>query len=114
MAEPGQSPDCHLGKSARGTILARVHKTVLMLLLLASGLRAALAAPTAMESAIAGRVLILDNSTVPLKTAKATLIVGPLTRTNGIYAGDFKVKVFPYFFKSGLPQGAGLRLQPDF
>src|SRR5271163_2163094 len=35
-----------------------------------------------------------------LTTARATLIIGPLTRTNGIYAGDFKVKVFPYFFKS--------------
>jgi len=100
MAGPGQSPDCHLGKSARGTILARVHKPVLLLWLLASGWGAALAAPMAMESAVTSRVLILENSTVPLKTAKATLIVGPLTRTNGIYAGDFKVKVFPYFFKS--------------
>ena len=45
-------------------------------------------------------VLILENSTMPLPTAKATLIIGPLTRTNGVYTGDFKVKVFPYFFKS--------------
>ena len=37
---------------------------------------------------------------MPLPAAKATLIVGPLTRTNGVYVGDFKVKVFPYFFKS--------------
>ena len=37
---------------------------------------------------------------MPLPTAKATLIVGPLTRTNNLYVGDFKVKIFPYFFKN--------------
>ena len=74
-------------------------KTVLFLLLLAASWEAAPAAPTATGSA-ASRVLLLENSTMPLPTAKATLIVGPLTRTNGFYVGDFKVKVFPYFFKS--------------
>ena len=73
-------------------------KTILCLLLLASSWGATQAALTAANSA--SRVLILENSTMPLPTAKATLIIGPLTRTNGIYAGDFKVKVFPYFFKS--------------
>jgi hypothetical protein len=73
-------------------------KTILCLLLLATGWGAtqAAAAPTSSAS----RVLILENSTMPLTTARATLIVGPLTRTNGVYAGDFKVKVFPYYFKS--------------
>jgi len=71
---------------------------VLSLLLLASGWCAAQSVPTATRSA--SRVLILENSTMPLATARATLIIGPLTRTNDIYAGDFKVKVFPYFFKS--------------
>jgi len=73
-------------------------KTILCLLLLASSWGAAQAAAPATNPA--GRVLILENSTMPLTTAKATLIVGPLTRTNGVYVGDFKVKVFPYFFKS--------------
>ena len=73
-------------------------KTILCLLLLASSWGAAQAAQTAANST--SRVLILENSIMPLPTAKATLIIGPLTRTNGIYAGDFKVKVFPYFFKS--------------
>jgi hypothetical protein len=74
-------------------------KTILcLLLLLASSWGAAHATLTAANSA--SRVLILENSTMPLPTARATLIIGPLTRTNGIYAGDFKVKVFPYFFKS--------------
>ena len=73
-------------------------KTILCLLLLASSWGAAQAAQTAANST--SRVLILENSTMPLPTAKATLIIGPLTRTNGIYAGDFKVKVFPSFVKS--------------
>jgi hypothetical protein len=75
-----------------------MHKTILCLLLLASGWCAAQAAPPPTNSA--SRVLILENSTMPLPTAKATLIIGPLTRTNGVYAGDFKLKIFPYFFKS--------------
>jgi len=71
---------------------------ILFLLLLASAGCAAQAAPAAAPSA--SRVLILENSTMPLPTAKATLIVGPLTRTNDLYVGDFKVTVFPFFFKS--------------
>jgi hypothetical protein len=77
-----------------------MRRTILFLLLLASSWCAIQAAPTATNSAAASRVLILENSTMPLTTAKATLIIGPLTRTNGVYVGDFKVKVFPYFFKS--------------
>ena len=73
-------------------------KTILWLLLLAFGWGAAQAAPPATNSA--SRVLMLEPSTMPLTTAKATLIVGPLTRTNGTFVGDFRVKVFPYFFKS--------------
>ena len=75
-----------------------MHKTILFLLLLLSAARAAQALPTDTNSA--SRVLLLDNSTMPLPAAKATLIIGPLTLTNGLYVGDFKVKVFPYFFKS--------------
>ncbi len=37
---------------------------------------------------------------MPLPAAKATLIIGPLTRTNGLYVGEFKLKIFPYFFKN--------------
>ncbi len=69
-----------------------------ILLLLASSWCAAQAAPT--ETNSASRVLIVENSTMPLTTAWATLIISPLTRTNGVYAGDFKVRVFPYFLKS--------------
>ena len=57
-----------------------------------------MAAPAATNSV--NRVLILESSVMRLTAAKATLIVGPLTRTNGVYVGDFKIKVFPYFFKN--------------
>jgi hypothetical protein len=73
-----------------------MYKTILLLLLLATGWCPALAAATNSPS----RVLILEDSTMALPTAKATLIIGPLTFTNGSYVGDFKVKVFPYFFKN--------------
>ena len=73
-------------------------KSVWFLLLLASSLvRGQSVGPA---SSPASRGLVLEKCTMPLTTATATLIVGPLARTNGIYAGDFKVKVFPYFFKS--------------
>jgi len=69
---------------------------------MASGCCLAQGAPTATNSAAIDRVLILEDSTMPLTTAEATLIIGPLTRINGVYAGDFKIKVFPYFFKNDM------------
>ncbi len=75
-------------------------KTILFLLLLATSWGAAQTAPSATNFVVGDRVLILENSTMPLPTARATLIIGSLTRTNGVYVGDFRVKVFPYFFKS--------------
>ena len=73
-------------------------KTALFALLLATTWGAAQTTPTATNSA--SRVLILENSTMAFPTAKATLTVGPLTCSNHVYIGDFKVKVFPYFFKN--------------
>jgi hypothetical protein len=75
-----------------------VLKPILLLLLLLFGACSAHALSPATNSP--GRVLLLDNSTMPLSGAKATIIIGPLTRTNDLYVGNFKVKVFPYFFKS--------------
>ena len=37
---------------------------------------------------------------MPVAAGKATLTIGPLQRTNGIYTGDYKLKVFPYFLKN--------------
>ncbi|MEI7534193.1 MAG: hypothetical protein WCK57_07460 [Verrucomicrobiae bacterium] len=75
-----------------------MYKTVLFALLLATTWGAAQTTPPATNSA--GRTLILENSTMSLPTAKATLIIGPLICSNHVYVGEFKVKVFPYFFKN--------------
>ncbi len=77
-----------------------MYKPVLFLLLLAFSWRTAQGAPPPTNSAADGRVLILENSTMPLTAARATLIIGPLTRTNGVYVGNFKLNIFPYFFKN--------------
>ena len=58
------------------------------------------AAPGSTNSASTNRVLIIDASSMPIASGKATLIIGPLQRTNGVYSGDYKIKVSPYFFKS--------------
>ena len=74
-------------------------KTVFFLLLLSmTRWGAAQTVPTATNSA--SRILILENSSMSLPTAKATLIVGQLICSNHVYVGEFKVKVFPYFFKN--------------
>ena len=55
-------------------------------------------APT--NSAATNRILLIDSSSMPFTVGKATLIVDPLQRTNGVYAGNYKLKVFPYFWKN--------------
>lgn len=62
-----------------------MYKTVLVLLLLATDWGAAQTLPPATNSA--SRILILDNSSMSLPTAKATLIVGPLICSNHVYVG---------------------------
>ena len=37
---------------------------------------------------------------MPIATGKATLIIGALQRVDGVYTGDYKLKVFPYFLKN--------------
>jgi hypothetical protein len=46
------------------------------------------------------RVLMIDKSSMKVAGGKATLIIGPLRRTNDVFGGDFQMKVVPYFFKS--------------
>ena len=47
------------------------------------------------------RKLFIDpSSTSVALRGKASLIVSPLTHRNGNYAGDYQLKVRPYFFKS--------------
>ena len=75
-------------------------RITVLLALLAAGWGDAHAAPTLTNSAAENRVLMIDSSSMPVDAGKATLIIGPLQRTNGVYTGDYKLKVFPWFLKS--------------
>ena len=75
-------------------------RITILLALLMAGWSKLHAAPAETNSAPAGRQLLVDASSMPIGTGKATLTIGVLQRTNGIYAGDYKIKVFPYFFKN--------------
>jgi hypothetical protein len=46
------------------------------------------------------RVLMIEQSSTKVAGGKATLIIGPLKRTNDIFGGRFEMKVVPYFFKN--------------
>jgi len=43
---------------------------------------------------------MIDTSSMPVAAGTVTLIIGVLQRTNGVYTGDYRLKVFPYFFKN--------------
>ena len=43
---------------------------------------------------------MIDTSSMPIATGKATLIIGALQRADGVYSGDYKIKVFPYFLQN--------------
>jgi hypothetical protein len=43
---------------------------------------------------------MIESSSMPVGAGEATLIIGPLQRTNGIYSGDYNLKVFPWFLKN--------------
>jgi hypothetical protein len=75
-------------------------RIILLLALLAVGWSPALAAPTSTNSATDIRVLLVDHSSMSLGVGKATLTIGPLGRTNGVYAGDYKLTVFPWFLNN--------------
>ena len=51
------------------------------------------------NSAAANRILMIDPSSMPIAAGKATLTIGALQRADGVYSGDYKIKVSPYFFK---------------
>jgi hypothetical protein len=40
----------------------------------------------------------VETSSTSIYIGKVTLLVTPLVRQNGIYIGDYRAKVFPYFF----------------
>jgi len=69
-------------------------KIFILTLLVVAG-NSTFAAPSATN-----RVLMIDSSSMPIGAGKATLIIGVLQRTNGVYTGDYKLKVFPWFLKN--------------
>jgi hypothetical protein len=75
-------------------------QTIVLLALLAAGWSTAQAAPLLTNSVAAGRILMIDSSSMPLGGGSATLIIGALRRADGVYSGDYKIKVFPYFLKN--------------
>ncbi len=58
------------------------------------------AAPSSTHGAAANRILMIEPSSMPVAAGKATLTIGALQWADGVYSGDYKIKVSPYFFKS--------------
>jgi hypothetical protein len=75
-------------------------RITLLLALFAVGWSPTLAAPVSTNSATAIRVLLIDRSSMSIRGGKATLTIGPLERTNGVYTGDYKLTVFPWFLNN--------------
>jgi len=42
--------------------------------------------------------ITVETSSTSIYIGKVTLLVAPLARQNGVYTGDYRAKVFPYFF----------------
>jgi hypothetical protein len=58
------------------------------------------AAPPATNSVSTNLTLMIGPSSMPVDGGKATLTIGALQRTNGVYTGGYKITVFPYFLKN--------------
>jgi hypothetical protein len=52
------------------------------------------------NSASTNLTLMIDPSSMPVDAGNATLTIGALRRVGGVYTGDYKVTVFPYFMKN--------------
>jgi hypothetical protein len=75
-------------------------RITVLLVLLVAGWGAIQAAPVSTNSAPGERILMIDPSSMPVAAGRATLTIGALQRTNGVYSGDYKIRVFPYFLKN--------------
>ena len=60
----------------------------------------AVAGDNAPKEEVRYRVLQVDRCFTKVAGGKATLTVSSLRRTNDVFAGEFKMKVVPYVFKS--------------
>jgi hypothetical protein len=77
-----------------------MNQVFFLLALLAAVGGLAQAAPVAASSAATYRILLIDPSSMPVAAGKATLIIGALQRANGVFTGDYQIKIFPYFLKN--------------
>jgi len=75
-------------------------RIIVLLAMLAAGWSDGQATPISTNSAPGDRILMIDPSSMPVAAGRATLIIGALQRTNGVYSGDYKIRVFPYFLKN--------------
>jgi hypothetical protein len=71
-----------------------------LLALLACGWGDVSASSITTNAASTNRILMIDSSSMPIAAGKVTLWIGELLRVNGVYTGDYKIKVSPYFFKN--------------
>ena len=71
-----------------------------MLALLLMGWVETRAAPSPTNSPAINRILMIDTSSMPIAAGKVTLKIGTLQRTNGVYSGEYRINVTPYFFKN--------------
>jgi hypothetical protein len=75
-------------------------RIIVLLALLAAGWGDICAATASTNSASTNRVLMIDSSSMPIAAGKATLTIGALQRVDGVYSGNYKIKVFPWFLKN--------------
>jgi len=71
-----------------------------LLALLAAGWGEIQAAPDSANSPSTDRVLVIEPSSMAVAAGKATLTIGTLHRAEGVYRGNYKISVSPYFFKN--------------
>jgi hypothetical protein len=71
-----------------------------LITLLAIGCCDVQAAPDPTNYASTNRILIIDPSSMAITAGKVTLTIGSLQRSNGVYLGEYRITVSPYFFKN--------------
>jgi len=58
------------------------------------------AASTSTNTASTNLTLMIDPSSTPVDAGNATLTIGALQRVGGVYKGNYKITVFPWFLKN--------------
>ena len=58
------------------------------------------ATPASTNSVPTNQTLMIGPSSMPVDAGKATLTIGALQRAHGVYTGDYKITVFPWFSKN--------------